>query len=240
MKRLGTISCLAALAAFGISTVANAQTSDEPSDVTLILHGNATSYSGCDALNLADVTCGTIDATGGAMAGGAMLAFLIVGGIPDFVPGGGSGDDSGGIGAVQFGIEYDPTIQIINAALCTGGAEIGQNDGLGVWPASGTGNAVTWSGGCIKSTDNDDNMLKVMAFTVASPTGAGTLRVTGDPRAPIDGAALFTDCAAVPARVCPQSWGSLTMSGDPGFNPCGLTCAVPVKGTSWTEVKSLF
>ncbi len=54
-----------------------------------------------------------------------------------------SPDFDEGIGGLQFGIEYE-NVEIQGWGLCTGGSEIPEAG----WPRSGTGNAVTWPGGC--------------------------------------------------------------------------------------------
>jgi hypothetical protein len=61
------------------------------------------------------------------------------------------------VGGVQFGIHYSD-LEIDEWSLCTGGIEIRQEG----WPDSGTGNALTWSGGC-HTPENDVAVVGFLA-----------------------------------------------------------------------------
>ena len=65
------------------------------------------------------------------------FAVFVVGGVR---PGTGYGEP-GGVGGIQFGIEYDAPLVVQSWNNCTGGNEIPSDD----WPSSGSGNAITKS-----------------------------------------------------------------------------------------------
>ncbi len=198
----------------------------------------APSYSGCNDSVVADgnLACDRIDAE--ILDLGELtpnFAELVVGGVP---VGAGPGV-SGGIGGIQFGIEYVPSLDLYGWTLCTGGSEIPQVEPV-AWPASGSGNAVTWSDGCYLVTDNDDGVTKIGFFSVRSG-GPGFLRAAGDPR--IGGIALVADCLPTTFEICRAhlGWGDVEVDGPGGHVACGTSCADPlVEVSTWSRVKALY
>lgn len=79
----------------------------------------------------------------------------------------------GGIGGLQIGVEYEG-VDVSGWSLCTGGTDIPD----ATWPGSGSGDAMTWAGGC---HDVRGTSTRVGYFTVKSGD-TGTMRLTADPR----------------------------------------------------------
>lgn len=159
--------------------------------------------------------------------------WVFVGNVPD---GEGPGTP-GGVGGIRFGIEYPEELGITSWTLCTGGAEIPQADEGGTWPDSGTGNAVTFSGGCYDPVIKDELAL-VGVFTYTAQTD-GYLRIVDDPRF---GKVEVNDCALTYSEPCDEAlgWVGLRHDGPVGYNPCGVECAVPVAEASWSRLKTLY
>lgn len=139
-----------------------------------------------------------------------------------------------GIGGVQFGIEYAfESGGVLSWATCSGGAEIPQEG----WPASGTGNAITWSSGC---HEPPGELAFVGAFVVrADAIGVpvvGWVRFTGDPRV---GQALVADCDADVSAMCESGLVTWT-AGEPLPDVCGACVATPTRGASWGDLKLEF
>jgi hypothetical protein len=205
---------------------------------TLGMHFLPPSYVGCNEPAAADaaLNCTTLDPNAidvGAFA--PNFLWLVVTGVP---AGTGAGAP-GGIGGIQFGIEYDPTVVLGGPfTLCTGGSAIPQDDLDGTWPASGTGNALTFGGGCKLVTDNPDGVTK-LGFIPINPGSSGLIRFIEDPRI---GEAQAAGCDASIARICRQSMGigDVTIGGGRGENKCGFLCPVPVQDASWGSIKSIY
>jgi hypothetical protein len=146
-----------------------------------------------------------------------------------------------GVGGAQFGIEYSGLGGVF-WTLCTNGSEI---PGSG-WPNSGTGNAVTWSGGCYQPTGEIAKIGYVLAFDGSS----GSFRIVGDPRlSDVDPQeqVQWADCDAAVWGVCSENRGYDDNIGDggpplnfEGRDNCVNNCVTPVRETSWGEIKSLF
>jgi hypothetical protein len=203
---------------------------------TIDFHFGPPSYSGCNEASVADAVleCDNLDTSFNPFGGQPNFAWLLVGGVP---PGSGAGAP-GGIGGAQFGIQYSAGTSL-SWTLCTGGSEIPQNDAAGTWPASGTGNAVTFAGGCKLVTANEDGLTRLGWFTVFEGAAGRTIQVMEDPRI---GQAQAADCATTQFRICRQSMGQgdLTTGGTGGRKVCGFLCAVPVNETSWSSIKSTY
>ena len=137
-----------------------------------------------------------------------------------------------GIGGLQFGIEYSPDLQVF-WTLCNGGSEIPSPS----WPQSGSGNALTFPGGCVRPGVEN---LFVGYFSVNEWSDESFIRLTPDPR--IGGDALIASCAPEGALsgICPSHLAGGLLDG--GLKPvCGTTCGgVPVAESSWSNVKSLY
>jgi hypothetical protein len=181
------------------------------------------------------LSCDYLDPSFNDFGGQHSIVWVIVGGVPD----GTTFGESGGVGGLQFGIEYSEGTVVSSWTLCSGGSQIPQQNEGGTWPSSGTGNAVTFSGGCKTVTANEDGLTKVGYFTIQPRSSPGVIRFTEDPRI---GMALAADCAATPIRICRESLGvgDLTVGGSGGTNVCGTLCAVPVREATWGSIKAAY
>jgi hypothetical protein len=160
----------------------------------------------------------------------SLMAYVVVNGIEDE-----------GIGGLQFGIDADPTAGAGFWALCSGGAEIPEHG----WPAPGTGNAITFAGGCTGAEYADATAL--VGFFFFSPPGdpVGRMWLIGDPR--IGGRALTVDCELTKSEFCEEQLGALWLGPAADCdtemarpcNSCGMLCAVPVREQTWSGLKAL-
>lgn len=144
-----------------------------------------------------------------------------------------------GVSGVQFGIyhtlmaptgESGPTW-----TNCTGGLEISSPN----WPDSGTGNAVTWPGGCYVPSGGE---VARIGYLSVGDGDSGCVDLVPDPRV---GHGLYTDCLQELWRIRPIClYGHRDLSesdvacntcgvGDPG-NLCG---AVPTQSLTWSRLK---
>ncbi len=207
---------LGLLASFAGSAMAE---TDVEANFNLAITG--ASYSGCgdplfdfiDASACSDLTTPGLDGT----------AFVWIVATHE------GGFTGGGIGGAQFGIEYTGVTQN-GWTLCTGGSEIPD----GTWPASGSGNAVTWSEGCYAPSGG---AARVGFFSVADGD-AGDMAVTTDPRI---GEAQWADCAAALYTICENNLASAALVA--GTVPvCGDRCEgeVPTIDASWAQIKALY
>jgi len=196
-----------------------------------VLHMTPATYSGCATIDDATLTCEGIDVQGDSAAP-QQFAWLIAYGWTT-IPGWPTEPVVRGIGGAEFGIHYPAEVAVQGWTLCTGGSEIPQNDALGVWPASETGNAVTWTGG---EYTQPSGFAKIGFFAV--PQGStGRMTVMGDPR--IDRAeiaAADTQIFLVPPAA--YSSADIDESTDEGRAACRED--VPVQEASWGKIKSMF
>ena len=210
MKRL--LLCLLALmlplTAFAVT--------DELANINVVV--TPASYGGCaDGAVFEAGTCADLVSS---PVGGFAFVWIVLsneGGFPN------------GVGGARFGVEYDLVGAVIPWALCTGGSEISE-DG---WPASGTGNAVTWSGGCY----DPPSQVAVIGYLTADDGASGFCNVIGDPRV---GFAQYSDCLPTEFELCPENLGGCDLAV--GCTPvCGDHCEVtPVEEMSWGKIKSLY
>ena len=145
MKRIALCLMLGLL----VPMVANAQFVDP--EVKVVLLASMPSYGGCADPQYAFMNEGVCEDLLSYDTSGTPYVWVIVSrndGWPD------------GIGAAQFGIEYDAAVAAWT--LCTGGSEIPVDD----WPQSGAGLAATWAGGCYDVDENDDGMTTIGWFTI--------------------------------------------------------------------------
>ena len=132
-----------------------------------------------------------------------------------------------GISAFQFGIGHAGA-DVLSWTLCTGGAEIPEEG----WPGSGTGNAVTYGGGCYIPPSS---VAKVGFFTLADGA-SGSMDILPDPR---QNACWWTDCETTSYVVCDQNLGGADLAN--GTVPiCENNCGTPLSETTWGTIKSMF
>lgn len=205
MKRLAW--CLVALM---VPAIASAQ---DDADAFINVTVTPPSYGGCDAgAGIDDGGC--LDLASAPQENG--FVFVVASRL-------GGWDD--GIGAIQFGLDHTLAG---SWALCTGGSEIPEAG----WPASGTGNAATWGGGCYLPAG--ENAL-VGFVSVAGPAG-GSIQTTGDPRV---GAAIYTSCSAVPFNFPAGNLGGDADLAD-GTTPLCEPTGTPTVEETWSSLKNLF
>lgn len=210
----------------------------EDPEISLNFHGMRYAGTGCGSTLIDDSVHDCETLAPGTPGGGifnAYWAWVVVGGVEPRVGEGGPG----GIGGIQFGIEYDPGVVIYGWTLCTGGSEIPEDGPAGTWPASGTGNAITWFGGCYEVTENDDGVTAI-GFLTLDMNSIGSLRYTVDPRI---GEARMVDCGLYTHAVCTDLLGRFEADpdGGEGQNPCGETCmSTPVRPVTWSSIKGLY
>ena len=100
------------------------------------------------------------------------------------------------------------------------------------WPDTGTGNAVTYTGGCY----NPAGSAARVGYLSIGNGNSGFVNLVNDPR--IDNA-LYTDCDATEVTICLGNLGDADLSA--GTSPtCGDACATPTVETSWGQIKALF
>jgi hypothetical protein len=193
---------------------------DELTNINLYV-ANADYDLACDSFSDDGLVCGDlVSAPGSADGSFIWVVASHTGPFPD------------GIGGIQFGIQYSGDLFSIGWALCTGGSEIAQAG----WPDSGTGDAVTWSGGCYVPTGE---VAKIGYLTVLDAT-VGSFAIIGDPRlAPPDDVA-WADCSAVVWTICPENRGSDDNVGDGTVPDCDSCPVTPLQEVSWGAIKSLF
>jgi len=203
---------------------------------SLIYHMAAPSFSGCNDPAVADaaLSCSAIDPDANDYSGQPNFMWVLVGAVPEGVGPGAPG----GIGGVQFGIAYDFDVAPSGWTLCSGGSEIQQDNLEGTWPESGTGNAITFGGGCKLVTENSDGVTRVGFFNVTATTG--TAWFVPDPRT---GVAEAADCDTSPTILCKALYSSTAdavIDGGGGFSACGISCTNPTRTSTWGDLKGLY
>jgi len=144
---------------------------------------------------------------------------------------------------VQAGIAYDATrdghagVEMQAWHLCADMEFPDDN-----WPASGTGNTVTWANQAY-ATD-----VNVMGYFEVFVHGASTMSVTPWP---ISGVAKIANCSSLeytlvipPDRLGWVSWGGAgfgldTNGCNPAREPC-VTASVPTQAVTWGRLKNLY
>ncbi len=215
-----------------VSTSALAQGDCPGNEYGFVVHFEDASYAGCSQLDDDVLDCDALAAAGAT--GVDQFAWLVTYGWEN-IPGWPIGP---GLGGVEFGIEYDPTVDVLSWSLCTGGNEIPQDDENGTWPESHTGNAMTWG-----SADymQPSGFAKVGYLTIAAGS-AGRLAIIDDPRI---GAAYIASGYHPPFEpqqfeVPPTGWsvGSVDGSG-PTCKTCDLM-GTPITETSWSRLRQMY
>jgi len=174
MKRIAL--CLAALI---IPAMASA---DIDRDSNINAYVTAASYSGCDDPAFDQIDAGDCAGLGQAAFAGPAFVWVVASR---------EGGYGNGIGGLQFGLDHTLSG---GWALCTGGSEIPE-DG---WPASGTGNAVTWGGGCY----NPAGAAAQVGYVAVGDGAVGPIAIIADP---LRHAALISLLAFLMALLVAQS-----------------------------------
>lgn len=156
----------------------------------------------------------------------------------------------GGVGAVECGIAYDPApgsgVDVLGWFKCAD-FETPVAGANGPWPASGSGNLLSWNvpSNCQRFHPPATTTAVALAgyFYCAAYT-PGTLNVVA---APGSNLALVASCEAVLDTVeggsihrVPSHLGTVRFSAsgtEPGYNPCGLVTSI--QGASWSAIKGL-
>jgi len=212
MKRL-------VLVAAAVLIPATAQSQDTLANMNL--HITGPSYAGCEDAAFDGIDAGDCSGLASDAIDGTAFVWIVAS-----REGGFSG---GGVGGAQFGIEHTG-VDATGWTLCTGGSEIPE----GSWPASGSGNAVTWGGGCY---DPAGSAAKV-GFLGVNNGATGTIAIIADPRI---AEALWASCDQTTFDICGDNLGGAQL--DAGTTPvCGDACegGTPTEGVTWSQVKSLF
>lgn len=146
-----------------------------------------------------------------------------------------------GVAGFQCGIDYNGAVgagvDVFGWTLCAN-QEFAQPG----WPASGTGNTITWA----PATDCQDvNSEPYVPGTVIAIGGVFAVEVLSPdfmsviPR-PVDGKAKVADCNAAEDDITFNTPSQLGIAGFglPGYNPCGLP--TPVQNSTWGGIKKAY
>ena len=137
---------------------------------------------------------------------------------------------------VQVGIVYDPSVEIVGWHACSD-----LQFPADTWPASGSGNTMTWA-------DNVETDVVVAGYFEVVAHGPSRMRVIPWPQS---GEAKIASCRAAeyalevpPDRLGWVSWGHAGYGTDtdgcnPVLSPCELG-PVPVQPSTWGRLKSLY
>lgn len=225
MKRLAL--CLLAMAVPGVAFAGDGNPTDGDVNLNVSVIPADFSQGACGAyLNEGQ------DCSSSSHAGVAGQAFIVV--VASNVDGWTDPQGIGnGLAALQFGVEHSG-LDVLSWFLCTGDLEIPQNDADGVWPESGTGNAVTWPGGCYDPGGENASV----GLLLVSDGSAGSIQTTVDPRAGF-GIASYTDCDAFNWEIDPMGGLHGANIGDGSSLPV-CSPIVPTEEKSWGQIKSLF
>lgn len=154
--------------------------------------------------------------------------------------------DSTKVGGIECGIQYngvvnstgDPTAPFVVFSWTNCGSLEFQSTG---WPASGGGNAITWTALTCPGTRSEP-LVKYSVIAVAGYFYVGAYAPTQvyiTPR-PVSGTAAVADCQARTdfiSGLIPTHLGSAGF-GLVGFNPCGAP--TPVQSSTWSNIKGLY
>jgi len=219
MKRLAL--CLLAMAVVPCTAFAQ----DGPDgEANLNVHVLAADFTGepCNAAGLVDgQDCSNISHAG--VVGPTFLA-VVASNINGWVGDGGVGN---GINGIQFGVEHAGLT--IQTWFPCADQQVPQNDTDGVWPDSGTGNALAWAA----CQDPGGENITVGIFLVTDGS-AGSMSITADPRVGAELAA-YTDCDAFTWEILGLNGVDLAGGTEPGCGPI-----VPTQEKSWGEIKALY
>lgn len=150
--------------------------------------------AGCAGFSwIDDGDCASL--TGPPVTGDAFL-WIVASGSDGFDPDNPASPN--GVAAIEFGITHD--LDISSWTLCTGGLEIPMQN----WPASGSGNAVTWNG-CYMPGGNNARI----GYFYLQDGSTGHLAVRDHVKV---GGVNMVDCDAFTYPICDEQWGSIDLS----------------------------
>jgi hypothetical protein len=141
------------------------------------------------------------------------------------------------VGGVQFGIEYESGIQVLAWTNCTGGAQIASDSPP--WPASGSGNSLTYSEGCY--SPGSGGLAKV-GFFLVSTGSSGWFGFAPDRRLYEYGRSglEYARCDASVHELCEYN-GRAAIGGGTGALPRDCECSgPPVTERSWSTIKDTY
>jgi hypothetical protein len=146
------------------------------------------------------------------------------------------GGQDQGIAGTQCGIQYNNAanagVDVFTWTLCAT-LEFSSTG----WPASGGGNLITWD-----STNKcQKGEVAVAGYFYCGAYTADVFNVT---TRPVDHAAKVADCASQEIVLeADRDLGSAefsTAGTEGGCNPCLAGCGVPVKATTWSQIKGIY
>lgn len=172
------------------------------SDPALNVHLVPADFSaGCTTGGIDSLTCEELNPEGEST--GLQFAFVVVSGVDSLT-------------AVQFGVTYQQTVNVLTWQSCTGGFEIPQ----GSWPDSATGLASAWGG--IASPADSGAVIPVGYFLLDAGSSATLTLVVN----PATNEATYVDHEQFTHNIDPAQLGVADVSGQGnGYNPCGAAPA---------------
>jgi hypothetical protein len=128
-------------------------------DPALSIHLTPASYSGCGAVLVDTLDCGSIEVLGDSSV--VQFAFVLSSGADD-------------VSGAQFGVWYESSVEVTGWADCQSALSIPSDD----WPDSGEGIALAFDPVTPTGTDS---LVKIGYFAVSS-SATGRIAITTDPR----------------------------------------------------------
>jgi hypothetical protein len=157
-----------------------------------------------------------------------------------------NGSDSTGIGGVEFGVQYDGAVgsgvDIFDWTLC---ADLEFPMDTPAWPASGSGDLITWDGvsNCQKTPSSPKySVVAVAGYFYMGAYSNDCLYTTVRP---VSGRAKVANCKAFETIIdgkSPSHLGAASFGPAPpcgmGYRPCGAP--TPVQKSTWGTIKSIY
>ena len=142
------------------------------------------------------------------------------------------GDSSAGVGGVSFGVELGPST-FAGFESCAD-MEL-PSEG---WPASGTGNQLTWNvdTNCQRNSGSDGVKAIIGAFFVFAYADSDYVKITSN-NTVAQPKLSVTDCSGVESEILAPG-GMLGFLSLLGFNPC--LDSTPVEPSTWSKIKARY
>jgi hypothetical protein len=192
------------------------------SEPVLLMHVTEADASFCDLVDDRSLRCSGIVTS--APSGGPYFVWVLMGDVSD-------------VGGVQFGIEYESAIQILSWTSCAGGLQM--PSASPPWPASGSGNAITWTEGCYRP--GPGGFAKVGFFLLGGGS-SGWIGFAPDPRHHESGLPgyQYSNCDGDTPDMC-EYHGRAAIGGGTGAHPRDCECSgPPVTERSWSTIKDTY